>query len=255
MFANERYDIICAMLRSKRSVAVSELCERFNVSIETVRRDLAYLEKCGKLIRVHGGAVAPADKNGVFGDLSERLDENVEKKRELAEYAVGLVEENDVIFIDAGSTAVEFTRTLCAKKNKLTIITYSTDIISIASEQPDFEVISLGGTYMPKERMFHGFMTEESMRMFHMDKCFIFPTSLSLHYGAMTNIPESLPVVRAAMKAADKTYLLADSTKFEVNAPLRICELAAAESVITDSSLDERICSLYRENAITIIKG
>lgn len=254
MFANERYEIICSMLRSKRSVTVSELCERFGVSIETIRRDLAHLEKSGKLMRVHGGAVALSNKNGVFGDLSERLDENVEKKRELSEYAVRLVEENDVIFIDAGSTAVEFTRLLCAKRNKLTVVTYSTDIINIASEAPDFEIISLGGTYMPKERMFYGFVTEENLRMFHMDKCFICPSSLSLRYGAMLNIPETLPIERAALKTSDRIYLLADSTKFEINAPLRLCELSTVEGVVTDSALDGRICELYRENGITVIK-
>ena len=105
MFANERYDIIIALLQEHRSVTVAELTERFGVSIETIRRDLAFLEKQGKLMRVHGGAVDISGKKYELPELAARLDENTDKKRGLSIAAAGLVREGDVIAL-LGSTGM-----------------------------------------------------------------------------------------------------------------------------------------------------
>lgn len=254
MFANERYEIICDILNSRGSVTVTELCERFGVSIETIRRDLSALEASGKLKRVHGGAVSMPGRTGVFGDLAARLGESIDKKRELSRYAMQLISEDDTVYIDSGSTAIEFTTELCKSFRSLTVITNSTDVISAASAQRSFEIISLGGKYMEKERLFYGHVADMNLRMFHIDKCFLFPSCLSLKYGAMINVPESLPIERAAMEASDKVYFLADSTKFEINATLRICSLQTPDAIVTDGGLSDELYRLYTDNGINIIK-
>lgn len=254
MFANERYDVITELIKAHRSVTVSELCERFCVSIETVRRDLAYLEKKKKLMRVHGGAVALSEKNVEFAALSVRVDDNVDKKRSLSETAMKFISEGDVIAIDAGSTAVEFTNVLCEHFSRLTVITYSSDVIEIASKREGYKVIGLGGTYLACEKMFHGYIAEETMRSLHADKCFIFPSALSLGFGATTNLEETVAIVKEIIRSSDKVYILADSSKFETNSPIRLLSLQEADAVVTDAELDASIAALYTENGIELIK-
>lgn len=253
MFANERYDVITELIKVNRSVTVSELCERFNVSIETVRRDLAFLEKNRKLTRVHGGAVALSNKNIEFETLAARIDDNIEQKRELSEFAMKFITEGDVLAIDSGSTAVEFTSALCRHFKELTIVTNSADVINIASERGTYKIICPGGLYFPAERMYYGYMTEEAIRGLHTDKCFIFPSSVSYNFGVMTNLEESVGVEREFIKSSDKVFILADSSKFETTSPIRLMTLAEADAVITDSSLNKHILKLYRENGIKLI--
>ncbi len=253
MFANERYDIIIGLIKKHRSVTVSELCERFGVSIETVRRDLAYLEKARKLTRVHGGAIALSDKNVSVTTLSERIDDNTDKKRELSEYAMKFICEGDVIAIDAGSTAMVFVSVLCEHFKSLTVVTNSTDVTEYVSKNSGFKLIFLGGTYFASEKCCYGYMAESAMDMLHADKCFIFPSAISLRYGGTTYIGECVGVELRMINASDKYYILADSSKFETNSSIRITELAKADAVITDSALDKRICELYRENGVKLI--
>ena len=103
MLANERYKIILKLLSEKPSITSSELAERFDVSMETVRRDLAYLDAHNRLLRVHGGAMAKnEDKQSTF-PLEHRITNHTDAKRELAKNALQLVSERDVIAIDSGS--------------------------------------------------------------------------------------------------------------------------------------------------------
>lgn len=254
MFANERYDAICELLKQKRSVTVAELVDMFGVSIETVRRDLAYLEKRRLLMRVHGGAIAVTETMRNVSTLAERIDENADKKRELSETAASLVTENDVIAIDAGSTALTFVNVLCEKFDKLTIVTYSQDVLEAASKKPGFSIILIGGYYMPSEHAFYGFIAEESLKRIHVSKAFMCPMSISLKYGITDIFGELYNLQRGLIKISDRFYVLADSTKFEVASPIRICEPEDPDGIVTDCGLDEQIYRQYKEKGINIIK-
>ena len=253
MFANERYDIILSLLREHRSVTVSDLTARFGVSIETIRRDLAHLEKQGKLMRVHGGAIDTTGRKYEFSELTERLDENVDKKNSLSMAAVGLIAENDIIALDSGSTTSQLACILCEKFKNLTIITYSRDIIDIITENSDFEVISLGGRYMKSEHIFRGHIAEENLKRLHADLCFVAPSSISLRYGAMVNLMEYHTIMRGFLDISDRRYLVADSTKFETTLPYRLCELSEADAIITDNELDPALAELYAAHDIRIL--
>ena len=253
MFANERYDIILSILKAQRSVTVSDLMERFGVSIETVRRDLAELERRGALERVHGGAVAGGGMRGT-NPLSERMTENQELKRELSLKAAGLINEGDVIAVDAGSTAVEFVKVLCERFERLTIVTYSRDVMDGIDGKEGFRLVFTGGDYMPSERVFCGFLTVESLKRLHVSKSFIFPSAVSSKYGVTINKSEFYELQRALMSISDHSYMLADSTKFEGASPVRVCGIDEVDAIITDSGLDEMTLQLYTDKQATVVK-
>lgn len=254
MFANERYEIILSMLKTQRSVTVSELMNRFGVSIETVRRDLAALEKHGDIGRVHGGAVAVGGGMRGLNPLSERMNENQDEKRELSLKAAELISEKDHIAIDAGSTAVEFVKVLREKFEELTIVTYSRDVLEGLDGKPGFKVVLVGGNYLPTERVFCGFLAVGALKKLHVSKSFIFPSAVSQKYGATINTSEFYDLDRALMEISDKTYLLADSSKFEGASQIKVCDLDEVAALITDSKLDDMTLQLYNEKDITVIK-
>ena len=111
--------------------------------IETVRRDLEYLEERGSLARVYGGAVLPQPK-AIEPEYEKREVKNLEEKKAIGEKALELVRDNDIIAIDIGTTTLEFARVLVGKR-KLTVITNSMKIAMVLSADPNIRVIMLGG--------------------------------------------------------------------------------------------------------------
>ncbi len=255
MFANERYRIILSKLAEKRSVSASELTEIFGVSMETVRRDLAHLESLGRLLRVHGGAVALNEEKVTKSPLEQRLVERADKKRELSHYAIPFIHEQDVIAIDSGSTTIELAHRLCENFRQLTVITYSKDILDILTQKSSFAVRLIGGDYLPDERLFYGFLAEDALRRLRASKCFICPSAVSLRCGVSITVKEYYNLNQGMMAMSDCTYILADSSKIEATAPIRLCELDAVDAIVTDSGVDRQILSLYRERGIDLVCG
>ncbi|MBO5218514.1 MAG: DeoR/GlpR transcriptional regulator [Clostridia bacterium] len=255
MFANERYRIILSMLAEKQSVTAAELTEVFGVSMETVRRDLAHLESLGRLLRVHGGAVALNADKARLEPLERRLEERVDEKRALAKCAMQFISEHDIVAVDSGSTAIEFANQLCASFRNLTIVTYSKDVLDIVTQHTSFDVRLIGGDYMPEERLFYGFLAEESLRRLRASKCFLFPSAVSLRGGITITVKEYYNLHHCMMAISDHTYILADSSKIEMNAPIRLCDFDAVDAVITDSGVDRQIRSLYRERGSERVCG
>ena len=147
MFANDRYSIIIDYINRKGSVTVSELIKELHTSTETIRRDLLYLEKENRLMRVHGGAIAISNMN-MFPSLSQRLNENKEQKEKLSDIAALFVKEDDIIAIDAGSTAVEFAHVLKNRFKNLTILTHSLRNFEILKTVEGFKLILIGWEYL-----------------------------------------------------------------------------------------------------------
>ena len=147
MFANDRYSIIIDYINRKGSVTVSELIKELHTSTETIRRDLLYLEKENRLMRVHGGAIAISNMN-MFPSLSQRLNENKEQKEKLSDIAALFVKEDDIIAIDAGSTAVEFAHVLKNRFKNLTILTHSFRNFEILKTVEGFKLILIGWEYL-----------------------------------------------------------------------------------------------------------
>lgn len=254
MFANERYEVIATLLQTQPSVTVPELMRRFHVSIETVRRDLSQLEQQGVLRRVHGGAV-PMHRPQLFTGLSERRQEHISEKRQIAEEAARLVHENDWIFLDSGSTALAFAEILCRKFQKLSIATYSLEVMSCLAQQHGFSVYLSGGRYMPTEQAFFGAAAQSFFAKYHASWAFLCPASISLRDGACDFLEELMDVQRAMMTHADETVLLADSSKFSASAPVQLCPLRDVGRIITDAAFPADSAALFQQHIPLTVAG
>lgn len=252
MFAQERQKLIHELINKNGSVNTSELVERFKVSIETIRRDLLMMEKENLLYRVHGGAVKAGEMKR-FTELSERLHENNPLKLELCATAMKFIEDGDVIGVDAGSTAVVFADMLKETFSSLTVVTHSLDVFEKLCKHKDFQVILCGGHFKKKENSFYGTLTLNIWQMLHVQKIFLFPTAISLQYGLCEHNPDTVSLQHQMMKAADKIFILADSSKFECKELMKVDEMRSGYVYITDSSLPLGLKNMYEENGLNIV--
>lgn len=252
MLANERQDEIYRMIQRDGAVTTAKLVENFNVSLETIRRDLLLMEKENLVRRVHGGAVA-VGRVKMFSELLKRNEENGDLKRELAETAAEMVNEQEIIGIDSGSTAIFFAEALKKRFSQLTVITHSADVFEILGKHADFNVILCGGHFLKRENAFYGPLAEEMLSKLHVLKAFIFPTAVSLEGGICDYQTEMYRVQKQMIKAASEVFILADSSKFEKNALIKLSDMKTEYTYITDSLLPLEIKNIYRENNIKIL--
>lgn len=254
MLAKERRDKIYMLIMKNGAVTTAGLMEKFNVSIETVRRDLLEMEKQGQLTRVHGGAVARGSMKP-FLTLERRNEQFGELKYELSKKAMEFISEGDIISIDAGSTANVFAEVLKEHFSQLTVVTHSLDVVEILRDYGGFSIILCGGTLKSSENTFYGALTLETLSKLHVQKSFVFPSAVSLSGGICDYQEEFYPIQRKLIECADEVFILADSSKLEKSALLKISDMNPDYTYITDSGIAREIESLYKENNIKIFIG
>ena len=254
MFAKERQDIIYDLITKNGAVETAGLVKSFEVSIETVRRDLLYMENQKLLKRVHGGAVKVGDMRS-FPSLETRNHSKTEEKSSLAKRAMDFIREGDFIAIDCGSTANCFAEVLKETKINLTVITHSIDIFDILKPAPNIEVLLTGGQYMKKENSFFGTFAIDMLSRIHVQKSFIFPSAISLENGICDFQPDLYAIQKKLIEIGDEIFVLADSSKFEERALLKIDDMRPEYKYITDGRLPEALIKLYSENNVTVYKG
>ena len=249
MLAKERHDKIYRMIKSNGAVTTSDLVAVFGVSIETIRRDLLCMEQEGLLLRVHGGAV---EKGGMkpYLNLDERNKSFSTQKRNLALTATKFISDGDVIGIDAGSTAILFSEALKDKFSNLTVITYSLDVFNILKE--NFNVILCGGYFMIGENYLYGPHTVDMLSKLHIQKAFICPSAISLEHGIFDYQKDAYMIQKQMFKSSDEIFILADSSKFEKKALLKLDDMKTEYNYITDCDLSPDLAKLYNQNNINI---
>ena len=255
MFAEERQQKILDQIRKNGAVTTAGLMEHFGVSIETVRRDLLQMEQAGQLRRVHGGAVTAGGVKP-FQARGEREQLHGAQKASLAAKAMEFLSEGDVIGVDAGSsTALYFARALKAHFRRMTVITCSLDVFEILHDYAEFKVILCGGYFQEKERSFYGTPAADMLSRLFMQKSFIFPAALSLEYGLHDHQDDLYPAQRQMMASSGEIYVLADSSKFEHKALLKVADMKRSFTYITDYDLSENLMRLYAQSGLKVYKG
>ena len=254
MFAEERQSKIASLIQKHDAVSVSDLVEQFGVSVETIRRDLLTMEKQGLLKRVHGGAVG-SNHIKPYYTLEERCKEFSYEKRKLSKNAMAFIQEDDSIMVDEGSTANCFAEVLKENFSRLTVVTHSMDVFQTLAYHKDFRVILCAGQFLREENAFYGALTLDMLDKLRVSKAFIFPSAVSLGSGIADYQADLYYVQRKMIACADRVFVLADSSKFEKTALLKVSDMKKEYCYITDNKLSNTLEKLYKENDITIFSG
>lgn len=231
MLQNERYDIILSQLREHGAVKVAELAKSLSISESTVRRDIIELDNMGKLKKVFGGAVSHEGFITVKeADVKTRAAISVAEKHSIAHYAASLVRNDDFVFIDAGTTTERMIDSL-----PVTNAVFVTNGIAHAMKlmQRGFEVYIPGGRLKRFTQAVVGPETLEGLQRYNFTKCFMGTNGIDLRRGFTTPNMDEAQVKKEAVDRSSAVYILADSTKFGLIAPVTFADLETA-CIITD---------------------
>ncbi len=250
MLVAQRYDKIVKLVNEHGSMRVTELSERCQVTEETIRRDLDRLERQGLLRRSHGGAVSVQGEQPET-PFSEREIMHAEEKRRIAEQAVKLIEPNDRILLDASTTAWYMAASL--PDIPLTVLTNSIRVATQLSNREKIEVISTGGQLVSRSLSFVGPLAERSLDTYYVNKLFLSCQGVHLERGVSESNELQGRVKQKMVGMAEQVILLADASKFGVQAFAHVMNLNEVDQLITDSRIDQRIVEQLQEQAMQVM--
>jgi DeoR family fructose operon transcriptional repressor len=237
MYAEERQAAIVTRARSAGRVEVAELADSFDVTAETVRRDLTALERAGLLRRVHGGAIL-ADALGFEPALAVRESVRTAEKARIAEAALAFLPAEGAIALDAGSSTQRLAELLPADC-ELTVVTNSVPIASLLAAKPKLTVHLVGGRLRSRTLATVDQAALRYLQGVYVDVAFLGTNGFSLARGLTTPDPAEAAVKSALIGAARQAVLLADATKFGSDHFAHVADLADLAAIVTDTTLSD----------------
>jgi DeoR family transcriptional regulator of aga operon len=246
----ERHQYILERLKKEGSVKVLDLCQALNVSSVTIRKDLQLLEDKALLFRTHGGGTL---SNPYTADRPVNEKEKIRsgEKLSIGEMAAGLVQPNDCIIIASGTTVLSLARSLQPRGN-LTVITAALNVALELIHHPEIEVIQLGGLLRKSSSSVTGSYAEKILDDFSCSKLFLGVDGIDVEFGLTTTNMMEAQLNRKMIQAAQKTIVLADSSKFGKRGFGKICGLEDIEQVITDRNISDHMVETLKGIGIEV---
>lgn len=244
---------IAKTVKDNGKARVLDLSNQFGVSEVTIRKDLELLETQGVLTRVHGGAVSV---NGVFGsiNLNEKYRVNVEAKQALAEKVAELVEDNDTIMMNAGTTLTYVVRALQDKKN-ISVVTNSIQIASEISTQTTFNVVLLGGQIDYRDQVTFGTDSIRQLENYHASKCIVSFGGVTPSYGLSLYFDNEALTIQKMMERSDTVIVAADKSKIGKNAFHKIAPVTEMDILVTNRSEGNETLDELRRLGIQVVES
>lgn len=208
----------------------------------TIRRDLDTLEKQGKLIRIHGGAIS-VDSLTQEAPYTAKESKNSYEKRQVAAKALPLIVDSSTIILDSGTTTMELAKLL---KNRQDLKIITNDIM-IAYELLDSSasVIVTGGELQREVGALFGPTAQSVLDNLHVDICFLGAHAIDLEQGITAPTFEKAIIKQKMIKAAERTWILSDNSKFNKSAYSKVCDLSKIQGIVTDDRIQPSMIKEY----------
>ena len=240
---------ILALSRQLGSVTVEDLAQRFDVTPQTIRKDLNELCDLRLLARTHGGAMLASGVENLAYEARRMM--ATTEKVVIGRHAANLVPNNCSLFINIGTTTEEVARALIHHEGLL-VITNNIHVATILMPRPKIEVILAGGVLRKSDGGIVGEAAVDFITQFKVDHAVIGASALD-EDGAMLDFDyREVRVAKAIMQNARNVMLVADATKFTRTAPVRIGQLSDVDVFVTDQSPPEPIVAYCRDNGVRL---
>lgn len=250
MTKEERQSIILELLIQHNSILVTDLATHLNVSSVTIRKDLTDLEREKKLYRNHGKAIL-IDPYIDNRNVSEKEKLYVEEKRLIGMKAASLITPKDSILIASGTTMHALARSI-VPADELTVITASMEVSNILASEKNIYIIQLGGILRHSSLSVVGKYAENILADFSCSKLFIGVDGIDLDFGITTTNMMEASLNRVMMQTAQKTIVLADSSKFGRRGFSKIADMEYVDHIITDSRIPPSTALRLEEMGIEV---
>jgi DeoR family transcriptional regulator of aga operon/DeoR family fructose operon transcriptional repressor len=244
----DRRNRMAQILLKNGSIKVGEMAEFFDVSTETIRKDIIYLEKMGIAEKNYGGAIPKV--SAVEKPLNEKEWVHADEKAEIAAKAVAMIGEHDTVLLDAGSTTSAIAKQLTIKSD-LTIITNSLDAAGILSES-NHQVFLCGGKIRRSSHALIGGWLLDRLKNIRANIAFLGSDGFKNQNGPTTVSYDESCVKSWMLRAAEKTYVVADSTKCTTTAQFAYADWADVTGIITAGDHVETLKEMIH-NATAVI--
>ena len=253
MYAEERHQAIAGLMRDRGRISVAELADRFGVTGETARRDLATLERAGLLRRVHGGAVATTALSMIEPGVAERDSTRADQKGNIAKAAVALLPQaGGAVLLDAGTTTARLA-SLMPVDRELFVVTNSLPIASRLGGQTGVDLRLLGGRVRGVTQACVGDDTVRTLDDLRLDVAFLGANAVSARHGFTTPDPDEAAVKRAMARSARQVVVLADSSKLGQEQLVRFASTADVDTLVTDADAGADELDALRKRGVDVV--
>ncbi|MFC3494727.1 DeoR/GlpR family DNA-binding transcription regulator [Glycomyces rhizosphaerae] len=253
MFAEERQQRIAERAHTEGRVDVAALAADFDVTTETIRRDLTALERQGVVKKVHGGAI-PLERLGFEPTVSARDTVQIEAKERIAAAALAEVPHEGAIFLDAGTTTARIAHALPGDR-ELTVVTNDVTIAAHLAAKPRLTVLIIGGKVRGRTMAAVDDWALRALAETFVDVAFIGANGISVERGLTTPDTGEAAVKRAMIGAARKTVVVADHTKVGNDCLARFGTLDQVDMFITDTGLDDDLASDFEDADLKVVRA
>lgn len=247
----ERFSRIEDSLQTQTRVTVDQLARTLRVSPVTVRSDLSELERRGRLVRIHGGAMA-AMKAAHELNFEYRAQLQHAAKRAIGTYAASLVRDGDSIFLDASTTALELAHAV-SDRRELTVITNSIRSAEDLVTFPNLTVIMPGGIVRREAFSLVGMWSDDLIRQFNIGRAFMGARGFTLKEGLTDVNPDEVALKRAIIRVAREVVALIDHTKWNQVALASFCTVEQLTTIITDKRAPRPLVEEAKARGIQVI--
>ncbi len=253
MYAAERQLLLTERLVRDGRIGVNEVAAELAVSTETIRRDLAVLERSGTARRVHGGAVVSSAFSRIEASLAQRTGERPELKARIAAAAQRfLPASGGSIILDGGSTVAHLVEILPVDR-QLTVLTHSVAIAHQLLEHDEIDLHTIGGRVREITGVAVGQATIEALRTTRVDVAFVGTNGITRDHGFSTPDSEEAAVKRALIDSARSAVVLADSAKFGPHQVFSFADLKDVTAVVTDDGITAEARAMLAEADVEVV--
>ncbi|MDM6390734.1 DeoR/GlpR family DNA-binding transcription regulator [Staphylococcus aureus] len=243
IITEKRHELILEELSHKDFLTLQELIDRTGCSASTIRRDLSKLQQLGKLQRVHGGAMLKENRM-IEANLTEKLATNLDEKKMIAKIAANQINDNECLFIDAGSSTLELIKYIQAKD----IIVVTNGLTHVeALLKKGIKTIMLGGQVKENTLATIGSSAMEILRRYCFDKAFIGMNGLDIELGLTTPDEQEALVKQTAMSLANQSFVLIDHSKFNKVCFARVPLLESTTIITSEKALNQESLKEYQQ--------
>lgn len=253
MYAPERQQEILRLARDGGRVDVLSLAEEFQVTAETIRRDLKTLDRAGLVRRVHGGAI-PAGRLDFEPDVAEREGTAADEKDRIARLALPELPEEGTVILDAGTTVARLAAVV-PLESTLTVVTHGLPVAARLADHPGIQLHLVGGRVRHRTRAAVDAWALRAYGEIRADVLFLAANGFSAEHGLTTPDLAEAAVKRAAVGAARRVVLLADSAKYGQEHFARFGDLGDVDVLITDSGLSDGDAARIEKGGTEVVRA
>ncbi|WP_031585386.1 DeoR/GlpR family DNA-binding transcription regulator [Selenomonas bovis] len=253
MFLEERQEAILNLLSRDGKVRVKDLSEMFKVTEDCIRKDLGALEKQGKLKRTYGGAVVRRENLHML-EVSKHRNTDVEAKRRIAQAAVKLIHEKDMVFLDISTSNLAIAELLMKTDREMTVVTNMIDILVVLARNPKIRLVFAGGKINKSRDGFWGGMTLDFISRLKPDIAFVGAVGVDVKENSVSTYDIEDGINKAAIvRVSKRAYVVAEARKLSSDGNYNYTSLDTLSGLITDSKPAEDICEAAEDYGVEII--